>query len=427
MKKVLRTISIFLMVALLCSLVFVGCGNNNGETAEGPKSDDATESKDSQVEPVKISYAAAAGATDQKAYTYYLEGLEEVYPEITVEPHYYPTQEEFWKMIPAAVASGTAPDFIHVSDDSIYEYIVKEIVTPLDDLMVEAKFDRSRFISSLFKGWSNEGKTYGVPNYAWTSMLAVNLELFKKAGITKMPETFEEVLDAAIKCNNPDEGIYGIVANMHEFHITQYVHAFGGGWDYGKTINTPENVKGIQFFVDLFTKHNVAVAPNQLGLGWDGEVFSKGKAAMSTGGPWYLAYLNENNPDLKWAAVPIPTGTVQAPFAYSGGYSILEASEHKLEAMKVITHMTRDEAFEYTVNVEKKVPAVEKYMPTYIEQNPMLEDVLNTMDKGLPFRYPVDTNRFKEELLKGVEELCFKPGDKTVQQFLDEMQQKFVE
>ena len=42
------------------------------------------------------------------------------------------------------------------------------------------------------------------------------------------------------------DSVKGLCININEFHLTQYVKAFGGGWGKGETINTPENAQGLQ-------------------------------------------------------------------------------------------------------------------------------------------------------------------------------------
>jgi len=118
-------------------------------------------------------------------------------------------------------------------------------------------------------------------------------------------------------------GEYGVVVLLNDFHLSQYVQAFGGGWGYGKTINSPENVKAIEFFVDLFVKDKVAASVIELGWGWDGEAFAQGKAAMSTGGPWYIGFMKGAAPDLNYKLIPMPSTTPGEPvmFTYGAAYS----------------------------------------------------------------------------------------------------------
>lgn len=379
-------------------------------------------------EPVTIKVAYWANAAEQKHYEFAAEGIEDVYPNIEVELQQYPTSEEFWTAIPAAIAAGNAPDVIVFSDEGNLEYIVNGSLEPLDNLIQDVGFDKSTISDSLYDGWSYNGDIYGIPMRAGTSMLSVNTKMMEDAGINKMPETIDELLEAAIKMTDAEEGVYGLCANIHEFHITQYVHAFGGDWNFGKTINSPENIEGVQFFVDLFTKHKVAVSPKELGASWDGEVFAKEKAAMSTGGPWYLGYVSETNPELKMAALPIPKGMVESQTAYSGGMSILSQSKNKKEAMEFIKYALRDESHIDLYESVKDAPSHSKIMEKYLADNPELKPVFSNMkENGMAFKYPVQTKNFAANLVSGVEEIIYKPGSKTVEELLNELQDEFGE
>ncbi|MCY6369520.1 ABC transporter substrate-binding protein [Clostridium ganghwense] len=414
MKKSLKLLTALVMSTMMVGSL-VGCGAKNNAKSEAKKKTN---------EPVEIKVAYWANSAEQKHYEFTAKGIEKEYPNIKVKLQQYPTSEEFLTAIPTAIAAHNAPDVIIFSDEGNLEYIANGTLAPLDDLIGKVGFDKNIVSPSLYKGWTYEEKLYGIPGRAGTSMLSVNKKMFENAGIKEYPKTMDEFLQDAKKLTK--DGVYGVCANIHEFHITQYVHAFGGDWNFGKTINSPENVKGVQFFVDLFTKHKVAVTPKQLGASWDGEVFAKEKAAMSTGGPWYMGYCKETNPNLEFMPLPIPKGTVDSQTAYSGGFAILEQSEHKEEAMKFIKYALRDES---SVDLYKTVgdaPSAAKILPKYLDDNPQLKPVFEHMEKvGMPFAYPEDTKNFNAELVKGVEEIIYKPGSKTVKQLLDELQEKF--
>lgn len=430
MKKAKYVVCALLVLMLLAS-AFSGCAKSQGDTGETQRHSSAqtqAETAEKKTEPVEITFLGAADDRGQKVFETAFKDLEKEIPEVVLKTQYYPTQQEVAKIIPASVASGTAPDIISVTNEGAFEYIVNGLVAPMDELAPKAGLDlQSRYSDAVLNTWRYEGKLYGIPTTVGTSTFAVNLDMWEKAGLGELPQTFDEVLAAAQKLTDKNAGVYGICVNIDQFHITQYIHAFGGGWGFGKSINSPENEKGLQFFVDLYTKYQVAVTPNQLGLGWDGEVFAKGKAAMSTGGPWYKGLLTESAPDMKYKLLPIPKGTAQRPILYGGGYCIMEGAKNKELAMKVINYMERDFAVEERLKIDGNIPAVSSIVPKYIELNPDMKDIVDkAFSDGVFFNYPLDSTRFFSELTKGVEEVIFKPGSKTVKQLLDELQAKFA-
>ncbi|MNO48202.1 putative ABC transporter substrate-binding protein YesO [compost metagenome] len=419
------------VVLLLCSLLLMltaaGCGSNSNAGSTGNStSGNAGGANQGGKETVEVTMAYWANASEQKNFEFMVNGLEKEYPNIKVKMQMYPTSDEFWKAVPSAIAAGVGPDIIAMSDEGNYEYIKKGVLAPLDELIGQVGFEKDRITASLYKGWTNENELYGIPYDSSTSMLAINKAMFDKSGITKYPETMDEVVELAKAMTTKD--VKGIIGNIDPFHITQYVHAFGGDWGFGKTINSKENVAGVQFFVDLFLKNQVAIAPIEVGAPWDGEVFSQEKGAMSTAGPWYVGHLKEANPDMEMVALPMPKGTVEAQSAYSHGLSILAGSKHKEEAMSVIKYALRDEAQINAIDVVGYSPAVSALLPKYLEQNPELKPVFDNMEKyGMPFAYPEQTKAFHADLLKGVEEIIFKKDGLTVEQLLDKLQSEYGE
>ena len=77
----------------------------------------------------------------------------------------------------------------------------------------------------------------------------------------------DDVLDAC-KVFKDTLGMTGLCFNTQEFHFTQYCLSFGGGWDLGKTIDTPENAAALQFIIDAYHQGYV-VTPKELGVSYD--------------------------------------------------------------------------------------------------------------------------------------------------------------
>ncbi|MBE9914705.1 sugar ABC transporter substrate-binding protein [Paenibacillus donghaensis] len=420
----MRKKAFLLLCSLMLALTAAGCGSKSTEGSKGSEPGSTGETSGDKKETVEVTMAYWANASEQKNFEYMVNGLEKEYPNVKVKMQMYPTSDEFWKAIPSAIAAGVGPDIIAMSDEGNYEYIKKGVLAPLDDLITQAGFEKDRITGSLYKGWTDDNKLYGIPYDSSTSMLAINKAMFEKSGITKTPETMDEVVELAKAMTTKD--VKGIIGSIDPFHITQYVHAFGGDWGYGKTINSKENIAGVQFFVDLFLKHKVAIAPIEVGAPWDGEVFSQEKGAMSTAGPWYVGHLKEANPNMKMIALPMPKGTVAAQSAYSHGLSILAGSKHKEEAMQVIKYALRDDAQLNAIEAVGYSPAVSSLLPKYLEKNPELKPVFDNMEKvGMPFAYPEQTKAFHADLLKGVEEIIFKQDGLTVEKLLNDLQSKY--
>ena len=66
------------------------------------------------------------------------------------------------------------------------------------------------------------------------------------------------------------------------------------------------------------------------------------------------------------------------------------------------------------------IPAMSKYVSTYEELYPEMAVVLDTSDNAMPFDYPVAANRFKSDLVTGMENVIFQ-NSMTVEDLLADM------
>ncbi|MDF9843386.1 MULTISPECIES: sugar ABC transporter substrate-binding protein [unclassified Paenibacillus] len=413
MSKLKKFTGLVLSLTLLFALA--ACGGNNESANNSPNSAAGTDQK------VTVNMGFWGTAQDLQLYQEAANNISEVYPNITLNIKQYPSSEQFWNVLPGEIAAGVAPDFIKISNEGAFEYIKKDLFTPLDDLISAAKVDMTRYSESSLNIWKVDGKQYAVPNSDMPGMFLINEDLWKKAGLGEYPTTWSEVATAAKALTKGD--VHGIVINLDAFHITNYVKSFGGGWGNGTTINSPENVEALQTIFDMY-EDGVAVTPKSLGFGWDGEVFSNGQAAMSTGGYWYKGYLKDANPDLKYVAVPVPKGTTQGSTMSSDGYVVLKDAKNKDAALKAAYYMTNDKTESAFMDLGIN-PAVTKLSDQYFEKNPEFKSIQPALEYSTDFGYPTDTKRFTDELVKKLEDNILGGAKQTPQEILDEIQKDF--
>src|SRR5690348_716802 len=95
----------------------------------------------------------------------------------------------------ATLAGGGGPDVIEMGNSEMIKYMAAGAFASLD----KSSFDNSAtWLGGLAKSGRYGGKTYGVPYYAGSRVVTYRTDLFKKAGITKLPATTAQyVADAA--------------------------------------------------------------------------------------------------------------------------------------------------------------------------------------------------------------------------------------
>jgi N,N'-diacetylchitobiose transport system substrate-binding protein len=86
----------------------------------------------------------------------------------------------------ATLAGGGGPDVIEMGNTEMTKYMAAGAFSALD----KTKFDNaSTWLKGLAASGAYGGKTYGVPYYAGSRVVTYRTDLFKKAGIKKLPAT----------------------------------------------------------------------------------------------------------------------------------------------------------------------------------------------------------------------------------------------
>jgi ABC-type glycerol-3-phosphate transport system substrate-binding protein len=128
----------------------------------------------------------------------WIDKFKRLHPDFTVEridmkgtelPTFYQTQ----------VAAGTPPDIVDIQGALWLEYASQGGLTDLAPLLEKDKEYTERLYPEVLANYEYDGKNYGVPLYISKTLLFLNRKMMKEAGITKDPESFNEIMAAAEK------------------------------------------------------------------------------------------------------------------------------------------------------------------------------------------------------------------------------------
>lgn len=334
-KKMVRSISLSVMAAMVLVLMLTGCSKSE-QTQAG--------------KPVTITFWHTHNAQETPTLEAIVKDFQDKNPNIKVEMQAVPFDGGQNKFKTAAQA-GNAPDVLRSECAWAPEFAALGLLAPIDDL-VKAE-DKADFLPAAAASYQFKGKTYGLPQVTDTLALLYNKRLFKEAGV-EPPKTMNEFLTIAQKLTNKDKGQYGFVMRGDSYWIQPFVWAFGGGLidsnDLSVKINTPESVKGLQFVIDLKDKYGVI--PNEMDFANDYQNamvgFKSGKYAMILNGPWSTADLladgefkDANN--LGIATIPAgPEGKFGSPMG-GHGFVISANTKNREAAYKLIEFITAKE------------------------------------------------------------------------------------
>lgn len=405
--KRMKMISI---IALVISMLFTGCAPTVKQT---------TGSSSADVPVIKFGFYG--GQVEEQAYQACLKGAEEKFG-VKIQWVRYPDTASLWNNLPSQMASKSAPDILSVTNENYLEFVDKGMFLNIAPYITQKDFDFSR-VANVHKCWQVNGGIYGIPSDGAPAAFIVNMDMWNKAGLGELPKTMDDVYKAAKVLTKGN--VKGIVTNDMEFHFTQYVLAFGGGWGAGKTIDTPENAQGLQFIIDLH-RAGLSVTPKELGLGWDGEVFAKGLAAMSTGGVWYVATLKEMAPNMHYKIIPMPKGTVNGCTAHSDANVVISSTKYPELAAKICAYMARDEAQIAISDLYGNPPAYKDLQDAFFKKNKEIAVLQPAFEYAQTFGYPSETKKFTDALSKEMDEALYdKNSTKTAKEVLANVAKEF--
>ena len=129
----------------------------------------------------------------------------------------------------ATLAGGGGPDVIEMGNTEMTKYMAAGAFAPLD----KSTFENSgTWLKGLAASGKFGGKTYGVPYYAGSRVVTYRTDLFKKAGIKKLPATTAEYAADAKKLFAVDHAkgfspVY--IAGTDWYVAMSFVFDYGGG------------------------------------------------------------------------------------------------------------------------------------------------------------------------------------------------------
>lgn len=297
MKKSLRH-SAAIAVAAAASLTLASCGFGGG-SGDGGDADGTT-----TIDLLVPSYSDAT----QGLWEDVIAGFEEENSDVKVN-----LEVQSWDNLESVIATkiqgGEAPDiynggpFAGFAADELL-YAAEEVVSP-------AVF--SDFQDSFIANAEVDGTAYALPLIASARALFVNNALLSQAGVAAPPTTWDELLDAATKISALGGGVagYGMPLGSEEAQAEAAVWLWGGGGTFGDesaiTVDDPANLPGAEQIKKMIDAGATQADPGSTDRSPLMDIFIQGKIGMQVGLPPTVGQIEENNPELDYSIVPIPT------------------------------------------------------------------------------------------------------------------------
>lgn len=226
----------------------------------------------------------------QKAIQPHLSKFEEL-TGMKVVAEVYP-EDQFRAKVLVELASGVADIdvFMTMPAQEGLKYMRAGWLVPVDDFLnnpslTAPDYDFDDFLAQTREAMRIEGRLIGPPVQVENAALMYRKDLFEKYGV-KVPETLEELEEAARKLHNIEDGVVGFVARGRRAAATSMwagmLHAMGGTWldeNRNPAINSPEAIAAFELWGKLLREYG---PPGATGYHWyeASSLFAQGKAAM---------------------------------------------------------------------------------------------------------------------------------------------------
>jgi multiple sugar transport system substrate-binding protein len=210
------------------------------------------------------------------------------------------------------VQAGNVPDILN--ENAYASYAADGLLYNSDEVLPAAT--KADIIPAFVKSGTYKGKFYGMPDLSSARALFYNTDLFKQAGIADPPKTWDEFTADAKKVTALGNGNIGYAQPLgpEEAQAEFAIWLFNNGGDFkadGKwTLNSPENVKTLEFMQSLSTKEKVTQNNPGHTNRTDGAfpLFENGKAGMIVGFSPLQGALDTQFTNVHYAIAPMPSG-----------------------------------------------------------------------------------------------------------------------
>ena len=313
----------------------------------------------------------------------------------------------------SGAASRTLPDVVGLDGAWVSDFAKQGAITNLSALMSSAKYDSSQLASQV----QIKGKTYMIPVVNFVYPLFVNKDLLAKAGVTTVPSTRTEFLDAAKKVSALGGSVKGwalpldtAVPNGVQNDVMSWLWASGGQMltKDGKPNLTSPPVKSTVEYVKSLNDAGV-IAPGSLTMKEQDKVekFTNGQVGMVIDSLAHINLIKKNNPQLNFtvAALPAEDGYTDKrgmPYA-SWGIGISESTKHKAEAFKLVEYMMSQQTNAQLSTLANGFPGNKTAEPDFSKSDPLFKTAFDIYKQGYPANELVGLPK-SEELMRSFDE-----------------------
>jgi len=395
-----------LAVMALVALLVAACGGTPGTST--PSASSGALSGDVRISGWSSSPTEDALLTDS------INAFMKDNPNVKVK--WEPIAKDYDTVLKTNIAAGTEADVFYVDIFWADSIMKTGKLLALDDNMKKTNTNKSDFVPSLLNAFSYNGKVYGIPKDFNTLGLVYNKDIFKAANVKEPTNdwTWDDLKTAAKALTKGD--VVGLSLPADAARFMPFLWAAGGDL---ATINNDKGQAATDFYTGFEAKDGLSKLPSELGMGWAGEAFEKGRAAMVFEGGWLPADLNNNFKAVNYGVVQLPKGSAgKSNLIFTVSYSISAKTKNPDAAWALTNYLTGKDN-------QSKVLKAGFALPT---RAALSSEITNANSKaifdgapyGKPFNYAAaNTGKVNDEIAKALESIMLKKS--SVKDALDKL------
>ena len=322
-----------------------------------------------------------------------VDKFNQTHNQIQVEALYVGQPDGQLPKILTSVVGEVPPDLLWFVPQLTGQLVELDAIRPLEDWLNQSPV-KSEIDPVLFKSMELNGHIWSVPFGTNNAAIFYRPSLFEKAGITKIPQTWEELREAAKKLTQDFDGDgltdqYGMFLSLGKgewtvFAWLPFVYSAGGELLENKQPNLVDSgtIAALQFGANLVEEGWATLSAPEKGFELNN--FLTGRAAMQVTGPWTLAQLRQTDTD--YDVFPFPVCKKRA--AVVGGENLFvfkTAPEREQAAWEFLEYvLSKEFQTEWALKtgylpVNLEAQQSEKYQ-AFVQENPVLEVFLKQMN-----------------------------------------------
>ncbi|HEY7625170.1 MAG TPA: ABC transporter substrate-binding protein [Candidatus Limnocylindria bacterium] len=333
-----------------------------------------------------------------------------------VKVKWEPIAQDYETVLKTNLAAGTEADVFYADIFWVDSVMKTGKLLALDDYMSKNGVQKSDYVSSLLNAFTYNGKVYGIPKDFNTLGLVYNKDLFKAAGVAEPTNdwTWDQLKDAAKKLTSGS--VVGLSLPADAARFVPFLWQAGGDL---ANINNDKGQAAVDFYTGFEAKDGTSKLPSELGMGWAGEAFEKGKAAMVFEGGWLPADLNNNFKNVNYGVVQMPKGSAgKSNLIFTVSYSVSAKTKNPDAAFALVKYLTGKENQSKILKAGFALPTQQSLASEIT--NPNSKAIFDGAPYGKPFNYAsANTGKVNDEINKALESIMLKKS--SVKDALDKL------